>query len=113
MKFIPITIAIMLASQICKGQTQIEMNNEAINAHKKADQEMTKIYKSVISRLSSQNDKNQLLEAQRAWIKYKESHCKSLANQYQGGSIYPLVFYSCLEEVTIERKKQLQKYQDN
>jgi len=95
------------------GQTQQEMNSQAKNAHNKADLEMAKIYRSLMSSLSSQNDKNLLLDAQRAWIKYKESHCKSLANQYQGGSMYPLVLYSCLEELTIERKKQLQQYLDN
>jgi uncharacterized protein YecT (DUF1311 family) len=113
MKFIPLTIVILLATQLCMSQTQSEMNNQAKIAHQRADQEMTKVYKTVMSSLSSQIEKNQLLEVQRAWIKYKESHCKALANQYQGGSMYPLILYSCLEEITIERKKQLKKYLDN
>lgn len=100
-------------SQQIWAQTQQEMNNQAMNAHKKADADMTRTYKLVMNGLSSPTEKNLLLEAQRAWIKYKEAHCKAIANQYQGGSIYPLVLYSCLEDLTIERKKKLQQYLEN
>lgn len=93
-------------------QTQQQMNNEAKIAHEKADADMAKKYKYVMEKLSSPTQKNLLLEAQRAWIKYKETHCKALANQYEGGSMYPLVYYSCLEELTIQRKKQLDRYDD-
>jgi uncharacterized protein YecT (DUF1311 family) len=50
------------------------------------------------------------LEAQRNWVKYKESHCKSVKNGFQGGSIESLIYYTCLLEATEERIKQLQKY---
>lgn len=113
MKYLIVVISIIFTTQVCHGQSQAEMNNQAKLAHQRADQEMTKVYKTVMNSLISQNEKNQLLEVQRAWIKYKEAHCKALANQYQGGSIYPLILYSCLEEITIERKKQLQKYLEN
>lgn len=108
-----LSLLVLFFSQQISAQTQQEMNNQAMNDHKKADADMTRVYKQVMNGLSTPTAKNMLLEAQRAWIKYKESHCKALANEYEGGSIYPLILYSCLEELTIERKKQLQRYLQN
>jgi uncharacterized protein YecT (DUF1311 family) len=95
------------------SQTQGEMNTEAFKEYKKSDDEMAKMYKKVMSGMSNQNAKNLLLEAQRAWIKYKESHCKSLANQFEGGTMAPMVYYECLVEVTNERKEHLKRFLDN
>ena len=63
--------------------------------------------------LSSQAEKDLLLEAQRAWIKYKEAHCKAVAYGYEGGSMKPLIACSCLEELTNERRKKLESYLEN
>ena len=46
---------------------------------------MAKLYKTVMNRLDTKKEKDMLLNAQRAWIKYKETHCTALANQYEGG----------------------------
>lgn len=110
MKTMIVIAACMLQCQITIGQSQLEMNTEAWNAYKKSDAEMTKVYWTVMNRQTFQKDKDLLLEAQRAWIKYKEAHCKALANQYDGGSMKPLVQYSCLEELTVERRKKLLRY---
>jgi uncharacterized protein YecT (DUF1311 family) len=51
-----------------------------------------------------------LLEAQRIWIKFKEAHCKSAAADEEGGSIYPLIYATCLKQVTEDRILQLNEY---
>lgn len=91
------------------AQTQTEMNTNAADYYKAADKKMTLLYKEVMSSLNAE-DKNLLLEAQRNWVKFKESHCKSVENGFKGGSIQPLIYYTCLLEATEERIKQLQKY---
>jgi uncharacterized protein YecT (DUF1311 family) len=98
---------------LASAQSQAEMNEEAINAHKKADIAMTRVYKLVMEKMTTPEDKKSLLEAQRAWIRYKETHCQSYTNQFKGGSITPLIYYSCLEDLTNIREKQLQAYIDN
>lgn len=92
------------------GQTQAEMNEEAKKAHSLADKEMTLVYKTLMANLTTQSEKDLLLAAQRAWITYKEAHCKALAQQYEGGSMMPLIYYGCLEEMTRQRMEQLNAY---
>ncbi len=94
------------------AQTQIEMNKDASDYYEVADKKMTKIYKEVMSNLNPE-DKRLLLDAQRNWVKYKESHCKSVKNGFKKGSIQTLTYYTCLLEATEERIKQLQKYKVN
>lgn len=94
------------------AQTQIEMNKDASDYYEVADKKMTKIYKEVMSNLNPE-DKKLLLDAQRNWVKYKESHCKSVKNGFKKGSIQTLTYYTCLLEATEERIKQLQKYKVN
>ena len=106
-------IFLLLLSPICWGQTQQEMNNQAFMEYKSSDSEMAKLYKTVMNRLTTKKEKDMLLNAQRAWIKYKETHCTALANQYEGGSIMPLIYYGCLGQLTDERKAQLKEYMPN
>ena len=113
MKKIIILIACALLIQL-KGfaQTQIEMNTNAADYYKAADKKMALLYKEIMISLSAE-DKNLLLEAQRNWVKFKESHCKSVKNGFKKGSIQTLTYYTCLLEATEERIKQLQKYKVN
>lgn len=113
MKKVVLSILLLCAFQMAFSQTQGQMNAQALSDYNRADADMARMYKLVMSRLPSQAKKTLLLEAQRAWIKYKESHCKAYANLFEGGSMYPLIYYSCLEELTIDRKKKLQAYLDN
>jgi len=91
------------------SQTQTEMNEQARKDFKKADDTMTATYKLALAKQDS-DGKKLLVEAQRAWIKYKESHCKSASDTYRGGSIQPLIYYSCLTELTDERTEKLKEY---
>ncbi|MFZ1784355.1 MAG: lysozyme inhibitor LprI family protein [Ferruginibacter sp.] len=109
---IAITIILLLFMQVAgNAQTQMEMNEQAAREFKAADKTMSALYKKVMA-LQDDAGKKLLLEAQRAWIKYKEAHCESAANMYRDGSIYPLIYNSCLRELTEERTKKLQQYID-
>ena len=58
-------------------------------------------------------DANALLEAQRAWIKFRDAHCASIAMPNAGGTIYPLIYNSCRAGVTRQRTEQLRQLVDN
>ena len=109
MKSIFITMLFSIFSVFGFSQTQAEMNAEASEKFKNADAVLSKTYKKVMA-MQDAAGKKLLLEAQRAWIKYKEAHCKSACLDNIGGSIYALVYYSCLTEQTEERIKHLNNY---
>lgn len=108
-KTITITVTIFMTA-FCFAQSQLEMNQQAFKEYQKADAEMTRVFNKVQKILTSATEKKLLLDAQRAWIKYKEAHCKSVAEAYNGGSMRPMIYAGCLQELTEERTKTLNEY---
>lgn len=84
------------------AQTQSEMNATASANYKKADAQLNKLYKQLMAILDK-NEKPLLIQAEKDWVKFRDSHCKFDASQYEGGSIQPLIYSSCLEELTRKR----------
>ena len=48
-----------------------------------------------------------LTEAQRAWIAYRDAHCRSAGYQMRGGSAEPMLVWGCKETLTRDRTEQL------
>ncbi|MGQ7944865.1 lysozyme inhibitor LprI family protein [Flavobacterium sp. WC2509] len=84
------------------AQTQAEMNATANANYKKADTQLNKVYKQLMAILDK-NEKTLLIQAEKDWVKFRDSHCKFEASQYEGGSIQPLIYSTCLEELTEKR----------
>jgi len=84
------------------AQTQLEMNETAYANYKKVDAQLNKVYKQQMTILTKK-EKPLLIQAEKDWVKFRNSHCKFDASQYKGGSIQPLIYSSCLEELTKER----------
>lgn len=99
-------------------QFQQEMNYCAYQDWQNADKQLNAVWKQVkpaydAVRADTPSDfraaKNQLLEAQRAWIKFRDAHCESTAVQSAGGTIVPLLVNSCKAAMTNGRTKQLKQ----
>lgn len=99
-------LILFLFNQNSFAQTQAELNQTAKKDFELADAELNKVYKEVI-KLLSEKEKQLLIKAQRDWIKFRDSHCEFEANEYEGGSIQPLIYYSCLTERTKNRIEDL------
>ena len=50
-----------------------------------------------------------LLEAQRAWLKYRDAHCRSNGYFARGGSLEPLLVASCKTTLTRIRTVELEE----
>ena len=99
-------LILFLFNQNLSAQTQAEMNQTAKKDFELVDAELNKVYKEVI-KLLSEKENQLLIKAQRDWIKFRDSHCEFEANEYEGGSIQPLIYSSCLTERTKDRIKDL------
>lgn len=87
-------------------QTQAELNECAAHQFREAEEDLAQIYNEIASSLSAET--LQSLEAeQNAWFRFRETHCDSLTSPYQEGSIYPLMLYNCLREMTENRIREL------
>lgn len=90
------------AQAACPGDTQLEMNECASLAHEQADRRLNQLYR--------QLDKTPaLVAAEKAWIAYRDAECAYQAQRYEGGSMQPQVYSSCLAALTEDRIRQLRE----
>ena len=85
--------------------TQLEINKCAAEQFRKADKALNVTYKRIISKLKA-SDRANLIEAQRAWLKYRTSNCWAL-RQFHGGSLAPTDEAFCLQGLTEARTREL------
>ena len=88
------------------AQSQAEMNNCAGREYKAADVALNQVYRQLVSMLNDE-EKSQLKEAQTAWLKYRDTNCDFVADQYKGGSMRPMIFGYCLADMTRNRTTEL------
>jgi uncharacterized protein YecT (DUF1311 family) len=86
------------ARAACPGDTQMEMNACAASDYSRADEELNAVWRKLPK-------SKELLAAQRAWIAYRDAECSFRRAQFEGGSIAPLIYATCLSELTRQRTK--------
>lgn len=101
------------------AMTQMDMNQCAFQDYQAADDELNAQWKrtSSIMRLRDENFESvydtrsgyfdTLLEGQRAWLIYRDAHCRSEGYFARGGSMEPLLVSSCKAHLTRLRTAQL------
>lgn len=87
--------------------SQAEMNIRASNNLDIAKLKMTHVVNE-LKLLLDEPDKSALLSAQTAWESYCVEQAEASAIAYRGGSIYPLIYLSELEKLTVDRTARLQ-----
>ncbi|MGJ7525035.1 lysozyme inhibitor LprI family protein [Variovorax sp. GB1P17] len=88
---------------------QQQMNDCALRDFRAADAVLNIRYGEVMKTLSPQM-RVALRNEQRAWLKGRDPACKLASRANEGGSIWPLVFNSCLEKSTRKRTAELDRW---
>lgn len=94
------------------AQTTVEMRDCAGKDYRKADAELNAVYKQLMASLSDKEQQASLKTAQQAWLKYRDANCEFAAFENRGGTIYPVVYTSCLAAMTGARTKELREQAD-
>ena len=87
-------------------QSQAEMNQCAANDYIAADAVLNQVYQKLVAKLD-EDEKAQLKEAQNAWLKYRDTNCDFVADQFKGGTMRPMIYAGCLADVTKKRTSEL------
>ncbi|OIP71318.1 MAG: hypothetical protein AUK43_06500 [Oscillatoriales cyanobacterium CG2_30_40_61] len=87
----------------------LEMRKCASDQYQIADQKLNQTYQKLIGQLSPER-KKRLIEAQRAWISFRDKTCSFESSQVLGGTAEPLLLTQCLANVTQQRVRDLQNY---
>jgi uncharacterized protein YecT (DUF1311 family) len=93
----------------CKGETTADMKQCAARNFKKADDELNKVYRELMSKLADEGHKASLKTAQQAWLKYRDSNCDFEAYLNRGGTIYSVVVSDCMTTMTASRTKEMKE----
>lgn len=97
-------------------ENQLGMNICAGEDYKKADAALNAAYIQAQASMKSFLDydaakakagKQKLIEAQRAWIKFRDAACEVEGLSAEGGTIQPLLISTCLTKLTKRRTEDL------
>ena len=88
------------------AQSQAEMTICWGNQYKAADAKLNQVYRQFTAKLDDE-EKTQLKSAQTAWLKYRDTNCEFVADQYKGGTMRPMMAAICLADVTDNRTREL------
>ena len=95
----------------CKNPTSnIEYKECAHRSYLASDQKLNQVYKQIISGLTGA-EKQQLINAQIAWIKFRDTNCDFEVYRNRGGTGFSGFLSNCLERMTNSRIKELQDWQ--
>ena len=101
-----ICFTLFLFTSVCFAQTG---ETELYLEYKKADTELNTVYNKLKNKLGSV-DKKALVEAQKAWLKFRDSNCKFISKEEsEGGVIVNKMKIDCLTQSTLERAKELKE----
>ncbi|MBL1176522.1 lysozyme inhibitor LprI family protein [Pantanalinema sp. GBBB05] len=95
----------------CKNpQSQVEMNYCAAEQAKASDRKLNQVYQKVLAGYKGTAMADQLVDAQLAWIKFRDTNCKFAMNRFQGGSMASLVYSTCVDRMTQDRTQELEGF---
>jgi uncharacterized protein YecT (DUF1311 family) len=89
---------------------QTALNECAAADFRAADARLNAAYRAITRRLTDDPARRSLVEAQRAWIRFRDAECEFDTKGYEGGSIRPMLFSECQERVTEQRTADLNAY---
>ncbi len=88
------------------AQSQSEMNMCADKRFKAADAVLNRVYNELASKLDT-DARARLKTAEVSWLKYRDDNCEYEAAPFEGGTIQPLIYATCLERMTKARTAEL------
>lgn len=119
-----LTVVAMLVSTVCVAApsmevatsfdcnydgNQQEMNACAIRDYKASDARMNQTYKTVIASLAPAKQTT-LRQQQRGWVAHRDPQCRSEAKLSEGGTVWQLEYFSCLQSATEHRIKTIENW---
>jgi uncharacterized protein YecT (DUF1311 family) len=91
----------------CGDSTSQTAMNECFAREAKQDQLLLEgLLKELAAKLDAP-DKERLEEVQSQWVKYRNAHCRWQAGFFEGGSVQPMMYSTCISALTRNRIEEL------
>ncbi|MDW4497334.1 lysozyme inhibitor LprI family protein [Sulfitobacter sp. D35] len=95
------------AQDCANAVTQLDMNRCAEIEWSQADATLNQLWSQVKPQADGMGLGDQLLGAQRAWLAHRDATCAYEQATFAGGSIAPLIYWSCMRRLTEQRNADL------
>ncbi|SHI38065.1 lysozyme inhibitor LprI family protein [Wenxinia saemankumensis] len=92
-----------------RDQTQMALNICAQRDWQAADDELNRLWAILKPRADAGGWGQRLLEEQRTWLRARDAQCEGERDRYAGGSMAPLVYWTCMEQTTLRRNDDLRR----
>lgn len=86
------------------------MSQCASQSAKQEDDELNDVYRQLRKAISGSPQEELLIDAQLAWISFRDADCAYAASLFEGGSQEPQVRNDCIARLTRQRTDQLKQY---
>ena len=90
------------------GTTQTGAQGDTAAQLREADTTMNAVAAKVEDRLSG-DDKQRFVEAEEAWLTYRDAHCDAEKALHDGSADQPSIEAACLARLTDQRRSELQR----
>lgn len=106
----------------CQDESNLGMRQCSLAEYKLADKELNTVYAKVLKSLKEsygpeeiknaggQDPVEDMKDAQRKWVVFRDANCKSLGTQMFGGSGQETIVAGCLSSMTKDRVKELKTF---
>jgi uncharacterized protein YecT (DUF1311 family) len=91
------------------AQSQGEMTGQAYADFAKADAELNAVYKKALHSMADDTARQKLVDAQKAWTKFRDAQAEVDADEARGGSMQPMLRAISEMDTTNARITQLKK----
>ncbi|WP_127107861.1 lysozyme inhibitor LprI family protein [Pararhodobacter zhoushanensis] len=93
------------------AEDQATMTLCARQSYQAVDGHLNALYHQIRQRLGDDVDALRLFrDAERQWIAFRDAECEFATASVAGGSVYPMIYDGCLEELTAERVARFETY---
>ncbi|MEQ1950092.1 lysozyme inhibitor LprI family protein [Mesorhizobium yinganensis] len=99
------------AQDCANAADQAKLNECAAKALHEADTQLNADFKEIETRLADDADAKKLfVEAQRAWIAFRDAECGFQSSGVAGGTAYPMINANCQAGLTNQRLMDFKNY---
>lgn len=97
------------APDCAEAQTQMDLNHCADREFHKADAALNQTYARLKARTAEPGSLKRLVDAEKAWLAYRDRECDFETEDSIGGSIRPMEMAACYRDKTIARTAELKR----
>ena len=86
--------------------SQKSMNDCAHRNYKREEQLLEKSTQQILTQIDASRQRS-FKAVQQTWVQFRKQQCSFDASRYDGGSMAPMVYFTCMAELTQQRNKEL------